>query len=233
MGMRRVAEGFDVCRADLWQKGGGRRTPFREGLIDDCVRGRCEDALRQIGVPNRALTPDELAQTDLSIFTTIVVGPRAYAAHPELLGESARLLDFARNGGTVVVLNGQHNTRLPTLLAYPVALSRPFPEHITAAGAPVTPLEPRSRLLTWPNHIGTEDWGQWVRERALFVPTTAYIVHLPVLRSERGVYPAGWTSPRTVVEQRRATAVGRARTRARPIHRPAQRRRVAPTTVSA
>ena len=42
----------------------------------------------------------------------------------------------------------------------------------------------------------------------LFVPTTAYTVHLPVLQSERGVYPAGWTSPRTAVEQRRATAVG-------------------------
>jgi hypothetical protein len=99
-----------------------------------------EDALRQIGVPVRALTPDELAQADLSIFTTIVVGPRAYDAHPELAGESARMLDFARSGGTLVVLNGQDNTRLPTLLAYFATLSRPFPEHITVANAPVTAL---------------------------------------------------------------------------------------------
>ena len=29
----------------------------------------------------------------------------------------------------------------------------------------------------------------------LFAPTTAYITHLPVLRSEHDVYPPGWTSP--------------------------------------
>ena len=49
----------------------------------------------------------------------------------------------------------------------------PFPEHVTASDAPVAVLEPRSRLLTWPNRIGLEDWSDWVRERALFVPTTA------------------------------------------------------------
>jgi hypothetical protein len=42
---------------------------------------------------------------------------------------------------------------------------------------------------------------------ALFAPTTAYAAYLPVLRSERDVYPAGWTSPRAIVEQRGATRV--------------------------
>ncbi len=42
----------------------------------------------------------------------------------------------------------------------------------------------------------------------LFMPTTAYIVYLPVLQSQRDVYPAGWTSPQTAVEQRHATVVG-------------------------
>ncbi|MDX6676916.1 MAG: hypothetical protein QOE31_968, partial [Solirubrobacteraceae bacterium] len=35
----------------------------------------------------------------------------------------------------------------------------------------------------------------------LFAPTTAYVVYLPVLRSEHDVYPAGWTSPRPVAEE--------------------------------
>ncbi|MEA2219215.1 MAG: hypothetical protein QOJ35_1841 [Solirubrobacteraceae bacterium] len=43
---------------------------------------------------------------------------------------------------------------------------------------------------------------------ALFVPTTAYGVYLPVLRSQRDVYPAGWTSPRPVAERLGAQAVG-------------------------
>ena len=41
----------------------------------------------------------------------------------------------------------------------------------------------------------------------LFVPTTAYIVYLPVLRSERDVYPAGWTSPHPVVNGRHVETV--------------------------
>ena len=42
----------------------------------------------------------------------------------------------------------------------------------------------------------------------LFVPTTAYLAYLPVLRSERDVYPPGWTSPRPLAEERGATRVG-------------------------
>jgi hypothetical protein len=58
----------------------------------------------------------------------------------------------------------------------------------------------------------------WLRRRApgalgpvvlaLFAPTTAYVAYLPVLRSERDVYPAVWTSPRAVVEKLGATRVG-------------------------
>lgn len=40
----------------------------------------------------------------------------------------------------------------------------------------------------------------------LFAPTTAYITHLPVLRSEHDVYPPGWTSP--VAAAHGATRVG-------------------------
>ncbi len=40
----------------------------------------------------------------------------------------------------------------------------------------------------------------------LFAPTTAYITHLPVLRSEHDVYPPGWTSP--VAAAHGATQVG-------------------------
>ena len=41
----------------------------------------------------------------------------------------------------------------------------------------------------------------------LFVPTTAYVVYLPVLRSENDVYPAGWESPRPIVDARGARTV--------------------------
>lgn len=40
-----------------------------------------------------------------------------------------------------------------------------------------------------------------------FVPTTAYVVNLPVLRSERDIYPPAWTSPLPAVERHDARTV--------------------------
>ena len=131
-------------------------------------------ALRQIGLPFvYDVSADDVGNLDLSRFAAVVVGPRAYEAHPSLLAQNSRLLDFARNGGTLVVLNGQYVTTSSGALAYPAVLSRPAPEFVTQPGAPVTVLDPRARVLNWPNKIGPKDWQEWVRERALFVPTEA------------------------------------------------------------
>jgi len=42
----------------------------------------------------------------------------------------------------------------------------------------------------------------------LFMPTTAYVAKLPVLRSQAEVYPSGWTSPEPIVRRRHAASVG-------------------------
>jgi LmbE family N-acetylglucosaminyl deacetylase len=127
--------------------------------------------LRQLGVPGVAVSAEDLLGVDLSKFTTLVIGPRAYEVHPELAAQNQRLLDFVRNGGTMVVLNGQYATTQSSVLAYPAVLSRPAPEHVTTADSPISILDPSSRLLAWPNAIRERDWADWVRERALFVPT--------------------------------------------------------------
>jgi LmbE family N-acetylglucosaminyl deacetylase len=135
------------------------------------ARDDLDAMLRQLGVPGVAVNAEDLLGVDLSKFTTLVIGPRAYEAHPELAAQNQRLLDFVRNGGTMVVLNGQYATTQSSVLAYPAVLSRPAPEHVTMADAPITILDASSRLLSWPNSIREGDWADWVRERALFVPT--------------------------------------------------------------
>jgi len=71
----------------------------------------------------------------------------------------------------MVVLNGQYATTQSSVLAYPAVLSQPAPEHVTTSDSPITVLDASSRLLAWPNAIRARDWADWVRERALFVPT--------------------------------------------------------------
>lgn len=150
--------------------------------------------LRQLGVRVIVLDNDELLNADLSRFTTIVVGARAYEAHPELVASNAKLLDFARRGGTLLVLGGTTATYGQNVFPFPVG---PAPngstDRVTLENAPVAVVSPSPRILAWPNRITDVDWGGWVSERASFMPkvidpryTTPLEIHDPDQPENRG-----------------------------------------------
>jgi LmbE family N-acetylglucosaminyl deacetylase len=60
-------------------------------------------AIRQLGATVTMLTPDDIAFGNLSKYSTIVLGIRAYEKRPDLRAYNQRLFDFARNGGHLVV----------------------------------------------------------------------------------------------------------------------------------
>src|SRR4029078_9093451 len=60
-------------------------------------------AIQQLGLQPTLLTPDDLAFGDLSRFSTIVTGIRAYQTRTDLRANNQRLIDYARAGGHVVV----------------------------------------------------------------------------------------------------------------------------------
>ena len=80
--------------------------------------------LSQLGIPVTLIAAGEITRADLQPYTTIVIGPRAYEAHPELAAANARLLEFARKGGTVVVQYGQYEMTNPGMMPYPITLAR-------------------------------------------------------------------------------------------------------------
>jgi LmbE family N-acetylglucosaminyl deacetylase len=61
------------------------------------------EALRQIGAPVTLLGSDDVLFGDLSRFSTIVIGVRAYQVRPELRSSQQRLIDYVRDGGHLVV----------------------------------------------------------------------------------------------------------------------------------
>lgn len=128
-------------------------------------------ALREIGIPTTYITPDELPLIDLARFTAIVIGPREYERAPELITMNPRLFEWVRAGGTMVVQYGQYEMTQPGMMPFPIGLARPA-ARVTIESAPVTVLDPTSKLLTWPNRIGPKDWAEWVQERGLYMPTT-------------------------------------------------------------
>jgi hypothetical protein len=126
--------------------------------------------LSQLGVAVTTITPEQLATENLSRFGAVVVGPRAFAASDVLAAHAARLQDFARGGGTVVVQYGQQEMQTPGILPYPISLTRTA-QRVTDERAPVRVLNGGDKLLASPNRIGPADFDNWVQERALSMPS--------------------------------------------------------------
>src|SRR2546423_3457088 len=80
--------------------------------------------LQQLGVPLTILDPDDIPQTDLSRFTAIVVGPRAYQANQTLIDNNEYLLSYVRNGGRLGAQYGQAALQRPGLMPYPLTLTQ-------------------------------------------------------------------------------------------------------------
>ncbi|HEX6125194.1 MAG TPA: PIG-L family deacetylase [Pyrinomonadaceae bacterium] len=141
-----------------------KTVPVRVGYI----RGsgdRVPDAIAQLGLDLEEIDEQTLASGDLGKYDTIVVGIRAYQVRPDLVANNQRLLDFAENGGTLIV---QYQLT-PTYARQNLA---PFPAdsgpRVSDENAPVTILEPGHPIFNFPNKITQDDFKGWVQERNLY-----------------------------------------------------------------
>jgi hypothetical protein len=148
------------------------------------------EALEQLDIAVERIEPAMLSATDLSRFTSIVVGPRAYESSDALVRQNGRLLDYARQGGTLVVQYGAQNMNaFSGITPYPLQWA-PRAARVTMEEAPVTVLQPVHPLLTTPNRIGVDDWSGWVQERATYMPSTFDRRYSPLLRMNDPDEPA-------------------------------------------
>ncbi|MBA2527114.1 MAG: PIG-L family deacetylase, partial [Pyrinomonadaceae bacterium] len=83
--------------------------------------------LAELGIAVTLIEPGEIPRIDLSRFSVIVVGPRMYEASPDLVQHNGRLLEYAGNGGRLVVQFGQYMMANAGILPYPITISRPRP----------------------------------------------------------------------------------------------------------
>jgi LmbE family N-acetylglucosaminyl deacetylase len=121
--------------------------------------------LPDLGVTPTILSLADLTSEKLAQYDAVVLGVRAYAAHPELAGAGSQpLLDYARRGGVVIV---QYNTARygDADAPYPISVPGSADMNVVEEADPVTLLVPDSPILTWPNRITSADFGHWVEER--------------------------------------------------------------------
>jgi LmbE family N-acetylglucosaminyl deacetylase/tetratricopeptide (TPR) repeat protein len=143
------------------------------GLKVGYIMGSGDDvpqALEELGVKVTLLNASDLASGDLSRFDVILLGVRTYAARPDLITNNQRLLEYVKNGGTVIV---QYNTPEfdHNYGPYPYKMGEE-PEEVTDEESKVTILEPDNPVFTWPNKIAEADFKGWIEERGSKFMTT-------------------------------------------------------------
>jgi hypothetical protein len=126
-------------------------------------------SLEQLGVRVRVLSADDLAFGDLSRYSAIVTGIRAYNVNEDLKTHNQRLLSYVEQGGILIVQYntpiGRGNAQFPYGL-YP--MSNSAGDRITVEDSPIRILEPQHPIFAGPNKITTADFDGWVQERGLY-----------------------------------------------------------------
>ena len=139
---------------------------LKVGIVQsyDDVFSRALDGLK---VEHQLLTEKDLASADLHAYSAIILDIRAYLVRPDLVKNNARLLEYVKNGGTLIVMYQRIEEWKPEFAPYPFSISR---DRITDETAPVTVLQPENSIFNFPNKIDATTWDGWVQERSLYMP---------------------------------------------------------------
>jgi hypothetical protein len=148
-----------------------RRVGYVMGSSD-----RVPEALRQMGCQVDLLGEKDLSSGNLAVYDAIVTGVRAYSVRPDLRAAQQRLLEYARNGGTLVVqYNNGADARISPAVADALDHLGPYPftfgrddARVTDENSVVKVLLPSSPILNVPNKITQSDFEGWVQERGLY-----------------------------------------------------------------
>jgi LmbE family N-acetylglucosaminyl deacetylase len=122
-------------------------------------------AIEQLGAKVELIGPEDLAWGNLARFDTIVTGVRAYERRSDLRANNSRLLEYVRNGGTLVVQYNKFEFNEAQYGPYPAKVSN---QRVTDEHSPVTVLAASDPLLSTPNRISDAAWSGWVQERGLY-----------------------------------------------------------------
>ncbi len=142
-----------------------RHIGFIEGAGDYTVT-----FLRLAGLDVDILKDADFSNVEkLKKYDAIITGVRAVNVEKKMATWLPVLFKYAEDGGTLII---QYNTlqdlSTTKIGPYPFTLSN---DRVTEEDAKITLLDPKSKLLNYPNKITDSDFNDWVQERGLYFPT--------------------------------------------------------------
>ncbi|MFN0101820.1 MAG: PIG-L family deacetylase [Bryobacteraceae bacterium] len=143
----------------------GLRVAYVMGTGDDVP-----ESLRQLSIPVDMLDRAALATADLSPYSSILLGIRAYAVRADVRTYNQRLLEYVEKGGVLIV---QYNTPEfdKNYGPFPYSMGR-NPEEVSEEDSPVAILDPGDPVFQTPNTITAKDFEGWVEQRGSKFLTT-------------------------------------------------------------
>jgi len=126
-------------------------------------------SLMQMGYEVQILKPEEINTEKLKEFDVVMTGIRAYNVVNTLAFKQRILLDFVKNGKTMIV---QYNTTddlvTKDIAPFSLKISR---DRVTEENAEVRFLAPKHQVLNYPNKITPDDFKGWKQEQGLYYPS--------------------------------------------------------------
>ena len=162
-----------VVRLDIARK--GNYIGYIQGAGD-----AVPDNLAQIGYQVAVIDPATITPELLSQFDAVVVGIRAYNVVDEMQAKQPLLLDYVKDGGTLIA---QYNTsgrwgNTKIGAPYELTLSR---DRVTDENSEVRILAKDHPLMNFPNKLSQQDFQGWTQERGLYFPNKWSSEYTPIL----------------------------------------------------
>lgn len=156
------------------KKGGAQRIGYIEGPGDEVAR-----YLRAAGYKVDILDAATIQARELSAYSAIMTGIRAYNTREDLSYLQPALNAYVADGGTLVVqYNTSRGLKTDAIGPYPFLLGR---ERVTDEEAQATILAPDHPVVRRPNEISSSDFDGWVQERGLYFASEWDKAFVPVI----------------------------------------------------
>jgi hypothetical protein len=124
------------------------------------------ESLHNLGYDVTLLNDEMLGKEDLTPFDAIITGIRAYNTRERLKYTQDKLLQYVKNGGTLIVqYNVSRGLQIENIGPFPLTIGR---DRVSMETAPVSILDPDHQILNFPNIITANDFKGWIQERGLY-----------------------------------------------------------------
>lgn len=144
-------------------KKGDNNIAYIPGAGDDVTA-----CLKQIGYNVTVLNDELLTNENLSKYSAIITGVRAYNTSERLQVHYNKLMDYVKNGGNLIVQYNTNNRIGPVkakIGPYPFTISR---DRVTDEKAEIKFINEKHVALNTPNKITQKDFENWIQERGIY-----------------------------------------------------------------